>query len=85
MRCRLSVLMPVFNEEDTVNKIINAVLAVPVDLELIVVDDGSTDRTPSRLHALEPPATRASKSSTRRRTPAKARPSAPPCSMPQAT
>ena len=49
----LSVLMPVFNEEDTVKEIIKAVLAVPVDLELIVVDDGSTDGTPSRLHALE--------------------------------
>jgi len=49
----LSVLMPVYNEEDTVEKIINAVLAVPTDLELIVVDDGSTDYTRARLHALE--------------------------------
>ncbi len=49
----LSVLMPVYNEEDTVEKIINAVLAVPTDLELIVVDDGSTDHTRARLHALE--------------------------------
>ena len=49
----LSVLMPVYNEEDTVEKIIPAVLAVPTDLELIVVDDGSTDHTRARLHALE--------------------------------
>ena len=50
---RLSVLMPVYNEEDTVERIIGEVLALPLDLELIVVDDGSTDRTRARLHALE--------------------------------
>lgn len=50
---RLSVLMPVFNEESTVERIIHDVLAVPLDTELIVVDDGSTDTTRARLHALE--------------------------------
>ncbi len=50
---RLSVLMPVYNEEDTVTQIIASVLALPVDLELIVVDDGSTDGTRRRLHALQ--------------------------------
>ncbi len=49
----LSVLMPVFNEEDTVEQIIADVLAVPLDLELIVVDDGSTDHTRAKLRALE--------------------------------
>ena len=47
------MLMPVYNEEDTVIEIVHAVLAVPVNLELIVVDDGSTDHTPARLRALE--------------------------------
>ncbi len=51
--CRLSVLMPVFNEESTVERIIHDVLAVPLDLELVVVDDGSTDHTRERLRALE--------------------------------
>jgi len=46
---RLSVLMPVYNEEETVEAIIADVLAVPIDLELIVVDDGSTDTTRSLL------------------------------------
>jgi len=50
---RLSVLMPVYNEEDTVTRIIGEVLALPLDLELIVVDDGSTDETRARLRALE--------------------------------
>jgi len=49
----LSVLMPVYNEEETVERIIREVLALPLDLELVVVDDGSTDATRARLHALE--------------------------------
>lgn len=45
--------MPVYNEEYTVERIIHEVLALPLDLELIVVDDGSTDHTRARLQALE--------------------------------
>ncbi|MGO8685715.1 MAG: glycosyltransferase family 2 protein [Candidatus Dormibacteria bacterium] len=41
----LSVLMPALNEERTISQMLDAVLAVPVDLEVILVDDGSTDRT----------------------------------------
>lgn len=50
---RLSVLMPVFNEQDTVERIVGEVLALPLDLELIVVDDGSTDHTRAKLVALQ--------------------------------
>ena len=39
----LSVVMPVFNERETVERIVSRVLAVPLRLELIVIDDGSTD------------------------------------------
>src|SRR5580704_1515769 len=43
----LSVLMPLFNEEEFVAASIQRVLAAPLppglDLELVVVDDGSTD------------------------------------------
>jgi glycosyltransferase involved in cell wall biosynthesis len=41
----LSVLMPALNEGRTISQVLDAVLASPVDLELILVDDGSTDRT----------------------------------------
>src|SRR5437867_7538765 len=42
----LSVVMPVFNEENTVGLVIERVLTeIPHDLELIVVNDGSTDGT----------------------------------------
>jgi len=37
--------MPVYNEAKTVAEIVRRVRAVPLDLELIVVDDGSTDGT----------------------------------------
>jgi glycosyltransferase involved in cell wall biosynthesis len=42
---RLSVIMPVHNEVDTVNEIIERVLNKSVVFELIIVDDGSSDGT----------------------------------------
>ena len=45
----LSVVMPAYNEEATVLATIERVLAVPLDLELIVVDDGSVDATRALL------------------------------------
>jgi glycosyltransferase involved in cell wall biosynthesis len=50
---RLSVVMPVFNERETIAEIIRRVLAVPLRIELIVVDDGSTDGTRDALAALQ--------------------------------
>ena len=41
----LSVLVPVYNERDTLENLLRRVLAVPVDKEVIVVDDGSRDGT----------------------------------------
>ena len=40
---KLSVVMPVYNEQATLREVVARVLAVPLDLELIVVDDGSRD------------------------------------------
>lgn len=45
----LSVVMPVFNEKNTIEEIIERVLAVPLRTELIVVDDCSTDGTRAML------------------------------------
>jgi glycosyltransferase involved in cell wall biosynthesis len=42
---KLSVIMPVYNEKNTIEKIIARVLAVPVEKELVIVDDFSTDGT----------------------------------------
>ena len=50
----LSVVMPVYNERDTVESMIARVLAVPgIRIELIVVDDGSKDGTTDILRALQ--------------------------------
>jgi glycosyltransferase involved in cell wall biosynthesis len=48
----LSVVMPAYNERDTIEEIIRRVLAVPLRIELIVVDDASTDGTREILQAL---------------------------------
>src|SRR5262249_60211084 len=49
----LSVVMPVFNERHTIEEIIRRVLAVPIRIQLIVVDDVSTDGTSEILDRLQ--------------------------------
>jgi len=47
---KLSVIIPVYNEERTIFETINTVKNVPpMDKEIIVVDDGSTDSTYEKL------------------------------------
>jgi len=48
----LSVVMPVFNERETIEEIIQRVLAVHMRIELIVIDDASTDGTTETLERL---------------------------------
>ncbi len=49
----LSVIIPCFNEEATLENIIDRVKAVGVANEIIIVDDGSTDRSREILRSLE--------------------------------
>jgi len=44
---KLSIIIPVYNEDGTVNKIIQKVkkLKLPIKKEIIVIDDGSTDKS----------------------------------------
>lgn len=57
----LSIVIPALNEEDSIETVVRRVLALHShlsavgvdDLELIVVDDGSTDRTPDLVAAIE--------------------------------
>jgi glycosyltransferase involved in cell wall biosynthesis len=51
----LSVIVPVYNERNTVAEILRRIRAVevPLQVEVIVVDDGSTDGTDKVLAALE--------------------------------
>jgi glycosyltransferase involved in cell wall biosynthesis len=49
---KLSIIVPVYNERATVAEIIDRVLRVPVEKEIIIVDDGSTDGTAEALAPL---------------------------------
>ena len=49
----LTVIIPVFNEETTILKIVEKVRAVDIDKEVIIVDDASTDSTPELLKTFE--------------------------------
>ena len=51
---QLSIVIPAYNEEDTIIDVLKAVAANPVDgvaYQVIVVDDGSTDGTRAKLAA----------------------------------
>ena len=49
---RLSVLIPVYNERDTIDLIVDQVRATPIGKEIICVDDCSTDGTREILDTL---------------------------------
>ncbi len=51
---KLSIIMPVYNEKSTLLEIIERVEQVPIEKELIIVDDGSTDGSSEILRSLSP-------------------------------
>ena len=50
---KLSVVMPVYNEQATLQEVVARVLAVSLDIELICVDDGSSDNSRNILAELQ--------------------------------
>lgn len=49
----LSVVIPVYNEENTIARVISRVTSLPVNTQLVIVDDCSTDGTRDQLKQLE--------------------------------
>ena len=50
---KISIVIPIYNEENTLREIIRKVEAAPHDKEIILIDDGSTDRTGEILSDFE--------------------------------
>jgi len=50
---KLTVVMPVYNEQATLRQAIERVLAVPFEIELLCIDDGSEDGSRETLLELE--------------------------------
>jgi glycosyltransferase involved in cell wall biosynthesis len=50
---KLSILVPVYNEERTLDEVVGRVCAFPIAKEVILVDDGSKDRSREILERLE--------------------------------
>ena len=49
----LSIIVPCYNEEHNIEAIVKAIQDVPVSKEIIIVDDGSTDKTTEILEKVE--------------------------------
>jgi len=52
---RVSIIVPVYNEERTIRELIRRLKEVPMEKEIIIVDDGSTDGTKEILRGIKDP------------------------------
>lgn len=49
---KLSIVIPAYNEAETIRQVIDRVRAAPYETQIIVVDDASTDATSERLDSV---------------------------------
>ncbi len=47
----LTIVVPAYNERKTIDRVLEALVALPIEKQIVVVDDGSTDGTRERLQA----------------------------------
>lgn len=50
---KLSIIIPVFNEEETITQIVERVRSVPLDTEIVMIDDASSDRSRDILYTFQ--------------------------------
>jgi cellulose synthase/poly-beta-1,6-N-acetylglucosamine synthase-like glycosyltransferase len=48
---KVSIVIPAFNEVQTIAEVLRRIAAANADAEIVVIDDGSTDGTRDVLHA----------------------------------
>ncbi|MDB4670631.1 glycosyltransferase family 2 protein [Pirellulaceae bacterium] len=50
---KMTVIIPVFNEENTIRRVVGRIIQIPINKEIIIVDDCSTDGTGKILETLK--------------------------------
>ena len=55
---KTSIIIPVYNEEATIKKVLDVIKAVDIDKEIVIIDDRSTDKTRDILKEINDPQVR---------------------------